>query len=549
MNTLTTFDISHAVDDSDIAFSLRLDRNSAVCPLMGAKGGARHRVSTSLDAFVNLATVNYLLAGLQLCYIPSHPEKSKWFDLLHDLDKERFDRPGKPIGLLDLRYIVRDLIRPFGIVRGSEKQGGQDETGLGAATWPVNFVANLVLDGKERNVVNVWHYHDISAGDDLVLRLKPMPIPARYTLNHYYKRYVQQDFTSYMQHTLGHPRATHVWQLAPDIFDLDSEPENDCNHCRQDGSRRGEMEKDIKMSPGFDVPKDFVWQEHGFWHIGRSQVMSRKYAPCEYYNDDMANMLKVNHMDMTFEPTWTKVPGETRDPTNRRAIVAAFNPVTLDPTRRHDFSGVMPGMMGAEFGRADKRVRWAPELQLESFLNAPMPTMPGMESEPDNGRASGVANPLAALFESPAPRRDEPMGGGGGDELSALFSVAARPAPQRYTGGGGGGDELSALFSLGMPSHDAFEPAPARPWADNADPEQCLGRAWMDDPEPEPEPEPEAEAEERMPDSEPPSAASGASGSAAAARFGALFGGGAAGRARGGGGKKKQQATTPAAAP
>jgi hypothetical protein len=271
--------------------------------------------------------------------------------------------------------------------------------------------------------------------------------------------------------------------------------------------------------------------------------MSRKYAPCEYYNDDMANMLKVNHMDMTFEPTWTKVPGETQNPGDARAVVKTFDAATSDPSRRHDFRGVMPGMMGAEFGRADKRVRWAPELQLESFLNAPMPTMPGMESEPDNGRASGVANPLAALFESPAPRRDEPMGGGGGDELSALFSVAARPAPQRYTGGGGGGgDELSALFSTGRPSHGAFEPAPAQqPWADNADPEPCLGRAWMDEPEP--------EAEERMPDSEPPSAASGAAGSAAAARFGALFGGGAAGRARGGGGKKKQQATTPAAAP
>ena len=546
MNTTTTFDISHAVDDSDIAFSLRLDRNSTVCPLMGAKGGARHRVSTSLDAFVNLATVNYLLAGLQLCYIPSHRETSKWFELLHDLDKERFDRYGKPIGLLDLRYIVRDLIRPFGIVRGSEKQGGQDETGLGAATWPVNFVANLVLDGKERNVVNIWHYHDISAGDDLVLRLKPMPIPARYTLNHYYKRYVQQDFASYMQHTLGHPRATHVWQLAPDIFDLDSEPENDCNHCRRDGSRRSEMENEIRMSPGFDVPKDYVWQEHGFWHIGRSQVMSRKYAPCEYYNDDMANMLKVNHMDMTFEPTWTKVPGETRNPGDVRAVVEAFDASSLAPTAWHDFSGVRPGMMGAEYGRADKRVRWAPELQLESFLNAPMPSMPGMQSESADGRASGIANPLAALFESPAPSRDEPMGGGG-DELSALFTVRAapRPAPRRETGGGGGGDELSALFSMGR-SGPSFEPM-GRSWGDDADPGSCLGRAWTDEPEPEPEPEPESE--ERMPDAEPPSAASGAAGSAAAARFGALFGGGAAGRARGGGGKKKQQAATPAAAP
>ena len=523
MNTTTTFDISHAVDDSDIAFCLRLDRNSTVCPLMGAKGGARHRVSTSLDAFVNLATVNYLLAGLQLCYIPTHNETSKWFELLHDLDKVRFDRFAKPIGLLDLRFIVRDLIRPFGIVRGSEKQGGQDETGLGAATWPVNFVANMVLDGKERNVVNVWHYHDISAGDDLVLRLKPMPIPARYTLNHYYKRYVQQDFASYMQHTLGHPRATHVWQLTPDIFDLDSEPENDHTHCRQDGSRRGDTEKDIRMSPGFDVPKDYVWQEHGFWHIGRSQVMSRKYAPCEYYNDDMANMLKVNHMDMTFEPTWTKVPGETRAPGNPRSVVVAFDPATGGPSRWSDFTSVAPGMMGAQFGssggRADKRVRWAPELQLESFLTAPMP-MPAEESA-GGGRASGVANPLAGLFESP----QAPLSGR--DELSDLFSMAARPAmPAQYRSGAD--DELSALFSVARPAcHIQSEPVRVG-GAESDLPEPCLGRAWMDEPEPEPE-------------SQAPASA------AAANRFGALFGAGAAGRPRAGG--KKKQAAAPAAAP
>ena len=44
-NGLDTFKLSHAVDDSDIAFSLRLDRNSMICPMMGAKGGARHRAA------------------------------------------------------------------------------------------------------------------------------------------------------------------------------------------------------------------------------------------------------------------------------------------------------------------------------------------------------------------------------------------------------------------------------------------------------------------------------------------------------------------------
>ena len=84
-------------------------------------------VADSLDAFVNLPTLNYLLAGIQLCYIPTNKDKSKWFDLLYDLDKERFHSNDVKLTFMDIRHIVRELIRPFGVVRGSERQGGQDE--------------------------------------------------------------------------------------------------------------------------------------------------------------------------------------------------------------------------------------------------------------------------------------------------------------------------------------------------------------------------------------------------------------------------------------
>jgi len=394
-----SFDISHAVDDSDIVFCMRLDRASTICSMLGSKGAARHRVSTSLDAFINLPTLNYLLAGIQLCYVPTHPEKSKWSELLHDLDQYRYPGPMQHLGLDDIRYIVRDLIRPFGVMRGSEKQGGQDETGLASATWPVNFVGNLVLDGKERNIVNVWHNHDISAGDDLVLRLRPMPIPSDseggYTLNHYYKRYVQQNFASYFQTTLGGPHATHVWQLVPDVFSLDYSPENDRTH----GSHAGhgvprEPLPHVVMSPGFEVPRDFVWQEQGFWHIGRSQVMVRRFALREYYFNDMANNLKINHLDMTFEPTWTKVPGEERSSANPRSV--------RDPSRVGlgvNRTNVMPGMMGGEFGDGDgpssKRVRWAPQLDLERFLRDPMP-----EFEQQGRAAAAVGQALPRQEDS-----------------------------------------------------------------------------------------------------------------------------------------------------
>ena len=473
MNGQVSFEISHAVDDSDIAFSLRLDRASTICSMLGAKSMARHRVSTSLDAFINLPTLNYLLAGIQLCYIPGQPEKSKWFDLLHDLDQHRFSDPSVALGLDDIRFIVRDLIRPFGVVRGSEKQGGQDETGLASATWPVNFVANLVLDGKERNIVNVWHNHDISAGDDLVLRLKPMPIPSDreggYTLNHYYKRYVQQNFSHYFQNTWGRARATHVWQLVPDTFSLDFQPENDVNNGAYPQPGRGQQRDPlphVAMSPGFEVPKDFVWQELGFWHIGRSQVMVRRFAHKEYYYNDMANNLKINHLDMTFEPTWTKVPGEERSSANDRSV---RDPAR--PGRGMDRLRVLPGMMGAAFGDDEaapgaKRVRWAPQLELERFLSEPMPEF---DMPAPRAAAPSAADPLAQLFAMPRPpARPLPSA----DPLAQLFAMPrppARPLPNA--------DPLAQLFGGSVPARQ--DPAPA-PWPSAAD--------WQQEPAPAPWP-------------------------------------------------------------
>lgn len=266
MNTKLTFDISHSVDDSDIAFVMRLDRGSSVCTLLGDKSAFRQRLGTTVDPFINLCTLNYLLAGLQTCM--NHREPSKWMDLLVALDKERFTTMDRELCFDDIRHIVRNLITPFGIVRGSERQGGQDEVGMGPATWPVNFVTNMVIDGKERNVINVWHHHDIDAGDDLVLRLKPMPLPGRegYTLNHYYKNVCRHDFEGIP--TVLARTFTHVWQLVPDIFSLQAEREN----CSRSVPAIRDVEHVRMPSDALRVPRDYMWQSFGFWHIGRSQV-------------------------------------------------------------------------------------------------------------------------------------------------------------------------------------------------------------------------------------------------------------------------------------
>jgi hypothetical protein len=199
-----------------------------------------------------------------------------------------------------------------------------------------------------------------------------MPIPRGrdcYTLNHYHKNVVQQNLADYNPPGLGHFAATHIWQLVPDIFSLDANYEN--------GS------ESIVMPRGFEVPKDYVWQEHGYWHIGRSQVMFRKYAEREYYNNDMANQLKLNHMQMTFEPSWHCVPGEDKKGPRKVADPEAPSPVAGVATA---------AAMGS---------RWAPSLSLEDMPElAPMPTLPPAPPSPS---LADRHRRLAALFSVPAP--------------------------------------------------------------------------------------------------------------------------------------------------
>lgn len=393
LNTQLSFDISHSVDDSDIAFVMRLDRGSSVCTLLGEKSAFRQRLGTTVDPFINLCTLNYLLAGLQTCM--KHTRPSKWTELLVALDKERFGELRRELCFSDIRHIVRNLITPFGIVRGSERQGGQDEVGLSPATWPVNFVANLVIDGKERNVVNVWHYHDIDAGDDLVLRLKPMPLPGKegYTLNHYYKSVARHDFEG-LPEVLA-KKFTHVWQLVPDIFSLEAVKEN----CSRSGVP--ECKGVVMPTDALRVPQDYNWQSFGYWHIGRSQVRFRKYGLQEYYNNDMANLLKTNHMDMTFQPSWHKCPGEPQSGPGAAYIPGdTTHPALTAPNR------VAPGLFG-DYATAGS---WGPTLRLETVVYpfADPPPVPALSSsilstqdEPDEParRKTGLLAAFSEAFE------------------------------------------------------------------------------------------------------------------------------------------------------
>ncbi|KAJ1469374.1 hypothetical protein T484DRAFT_1754519 [Baffinella frigidus] len=158
--------LSHGVDDGDLAFTIR------ATPCFFAK----QNLPRTVDPIVNLATVNYILRGLQT---KMGTNSGNWALFLKST--------GWPIGepnraLIDFqagRYqhrnismFVQDYIRPLGVVIGSEHQGGQHQGQYGGAVdYPVDYVVTILVDGLCDNMLNLWRRTEINAGDDLMLAL------------------------------------------------------------------------------------------------------------------------------------------------------------------------------------------------------------------------------------------------------------------------------------------------------------------------------------------------------------------------------------------
>jgi hypothetical protein len=346
-------DLSHPIDDGDIAFVLRLNRSSMFCTGLKNASMKRSGLGTAIDPFINLCTLNYILSGMQVgidLAFPNTPN-NLWLELLQNLDASRFGGKNSrrnlltdPINLNDIIHVVRQCIRPFGVTRGSEKQGGQDESTLSPATWPVSFVVSLTVDGKESNVLNIWHHHELHAGNDLVLRLKPMPLRP-YTLNHYYKGVKRQTWD-------GH-RDMFVWQLVPDLLSLEGPSVKDKETLATAFANLLPQFRELQVQ-GSNVrtqltAQNLVWQELGYWHIGRSQIQTGKYGSEEYWHNDLANSLRTNHLDITFQPVFQAFPHNGARPGAFQVRRLAAKP------------------------EAPREPRWTPKLALERLPPPPEP--------------------------------------------------------------------------------------------------------------------------------------------------------------------------------
>jgi hypothetical protein len=461
------FDLTHPVDDGDLAFTLRLDRNSLFCTGLKNSDMRRAGLGTAIDPLINLPTVNYILSGVQLGVTKEGTSSGDlWSELLFNLDRTRFgkrmgvdgrDYTANPLSLSDIIHIVQHCIRPLGITRGSERQGGQNEGTSAPATWPVSFVVSITIDGKESNVLNLWHHTNLSAGDDLILCLKLMPLRP-YTLNHYYKGVKRQNwFFSGEEAQKEH----YVWQLVPALANLDppSELETDVRAAKK---RLATVEPAFKEVAAFPVRTNgkrtvrktvdatTPWQDLGFWHVGRTQVMTSRYGVEEYWHNDMANSLRTNHLDITLQPFFTAPPQIPHR--NQQLQARSVRAKTAAPVQR---AGIQ--------SQAGKPPQWTPALGLERLSGGHREQAPFAREVRARPAARAVvagpaalvlgAEPLAAalvVVAGPTALVAEDLGA---NEWAQDLGISRRP--------------ISPIGELSF-TDDAIQPAPEPVQADSA---------------------------------------------------------------------------------
>lgn len=280
-----TFSLSHSIDDGDVAFALRVDRKAGTIEKLNTF--ERMELSHAVDPYVNLATVNYLLAGVQRNW--HRPSQTTWHQFMVDTDfMPRMTHAKSDFTVVHAIRFIQEVARPFGIAIGSEKQGGQHEGGNTPVTYPVNFVTSLLIDGRVENMINMWREHDISAGDDLIFHLAYLPIckedsSMEYVLNHWGKGLVRQRFEYEYNSVEGAPPVNFGWQLVPAVFSLHPPPY---------------------------FPEGYDFREHGYWHVARTQIMKAKEVTQKLerevvlqscYMDD-SRFLRGSLLEATFTP-------------------------------------------------------------------------------------------------------------------------------------------------------------------------------------------------------------------------------------------------------
>ncbi len=168
--------LEHATNDGDFVFSLKLNRSMT-------EHGSRYVLfpagtSDRVVKVVNLATVNYILWGLQVGSLL--PGNKMWLTFFRQLCRTDHEALLERLsaGEDDLQELVWNFIRtyigPFGVQHGSDRQGGLQEGGR-VVTYGSDYVSSFAIEGKILKINNYWKACDVYEDDDLVFALRRMP--------------------------------------------------------------------------------------------------------------------------------------------------------------------------------------------------------------------------------------------------------------------------------------------------------------------------------------------------------------------------------------
>lgn len=366
--------MSHPIDMGDVVFIINAHHkhfffNGHLDKIL------KHAEDTTMpqfNAFCNVCTVNYILAGVSnyvervviaACALgqemPSEELQSHaWYKLLRCLkieeDLERIQR--QAVELLPrvrnvtptlmlyvrlmlkivLRKVIRDCIIPVGICSTSEKQGGQHEVGFKPVQAAASFFVTLTVDGQNRDLVNIWRHVNVEGGDHLTLHLEWCKSPqggTHYVWNHYYKNWIAKTvkFENFQNLRNQYEIPTGRFQLVPKVFRLFDHPERpdrpDEDAWYSDGTwmaladvlyslQRGvpdevENHRQRVLMDVIDGLKND--QEFGFWHIGQSYTKVKGFSDIAAPTDDMT-MLQGQLLQINFAPVWRgRTTGEFQD--------------------------------------------------------------------------------------------------------------------------------------------------------------------------------------------------------------------------------------------
>lgn len=225
--------LEHALHDGDLTFTLRMPKEMIQAPSEFVH--ARNVPGRTLAQLVNLATVNYLLWGLQIGRT-QNGGRNRWNDFYLRLTQGKLNATKDMKDIESIWNFLQSYIKPFGIMTGSTNQGGTHEGGATVATYPVDYVASFLIDGKAIKINNLWRNSDIAAGDDLILVLKKTSA------------------------SRGERNLLHVLTSGPQT-------------TREE--RTMNTEDFFYLCPAVGSPNAY---EHPFIHIGRSQVMYSAYG-------------------------------------------------------------------------------------------------------------------------------------------------------------------------------------------------------------------------------------------------------------------------------